>query len=135
MSEIKWPCNACRNIEICQYESSWHMGGENWFCPVLRKYVDQDSINSHKEARGMREDIRDNTSSAQYLQSIHEVVTSRDDRMVEASESIREMPDHTNGELRLKAVASMSFFGIHQKKIAAILSIPDRTFRKMFRGK
>ena len=131
MPEIKWPCNACRNVNICKYESSWRMGGENWFCPVLRKYVDQDGVSNQRESGGVKED----RSNRGYLEAMNEAQESKHDKMKEASQAIKEMPDTTMTEMKYKAVASMLFFGMHQNKIALLLSIPERTFRKMFRGK
>jgi len=135
MSEIKWPCDACRNVHICLYASSWRMGGENWFCPVLRKYVDQDSVNVQKEVENHSEEIRDVKVSVGYLDTLREGADAIENRLKCAHDSIREMEDNSVPGMRKKAVACMLYFGMHQNKIAKLLSIPERTFRKLFRGK
>lgn len=136
MSELKWPCSACRNIHTCAYESSWRLGGENWFCPVLRTYVDQDSVNNQREVGGMKERNRDKLvgNDRNYLNTLAEGMEAKDDRMYQASLAIREMPDDNTNEMMIKAVASLSFFGMHQKKIASLLNIPRSTFYRIFRG-
>jgi hypothetical protein len=113
------------------------MGGENWFCPVLRTYVDQDSVTHQTEVGGMSERQRDRviSSAKSYLNALEEGSKASEHRMAEMQDTILDMPEDTIPEMRRKAVAGMTFFGMKSDTIAMLLSINIRTFRRMFRGK
>ena len=132
---IKWPCGKCANIHICNYESSWRSGKENWFCPVLKGYVEQD-CGTMKEVRKMSDKKRDRTQSSDrdYKLMMQEQDDAINEEHTRIHDEIMALPHVTTLEVRKLAVAAMAFFGASQAQIMEALNISRAAFYRLYRS-
>ena len=131
MSELKWPCRICYNNKTCGYEKSWKQGGGNWFCPGMNAFLNQD----HKRRTESRTVKRTDEVKRSYMDSLNEQEAAINKEHSAMHDEIMKLPCDTLIELKTKAVAALAFFGIHKSQIQDLLSIPQATFYRIYRGR
>lgn len=123
-TEMTWPCSECLNSDICLYESSQKKGGTNQFCPVLREYVDQDSIENHEVTfcdLEIQEDLIQEDRN--YLNSINDSDDAIKEEHSFMHDMIMGMASKKLKDRKTKAIVALSFFKFSIAEISQLIGL------------
>lgn len=126
MADLSKSCTQCKNQHHCAYLHPYI----GFYCPGMELIID----NSPARKEPLVSDIyQEEVLAEDYKNALNRYARDWEIRRDKNYRKIADMPDKDISDLRLKAVAAMTFFKIDPKWIMLLLHISRGTFYRMIK--